>query len=51
MADVNYTHPLGPSKVEERAAIEAEIAAGLAELDAGHAEDDETVRAMIRAYR
>jgi predicted transcriptional regulator len=37
--------------VEERAAIEAEIDAGLAELDAGQTVDEETVRAMIRAYR
>jgi hypothetical protein len=36
---------------EERAAIEAEIDAGLAELEAGQVVDDETVRAVIRAYR
>ena len=36
---------------EERAAIEAEIDAGLAEIEAGQVVDDETVRAVIRAYR
>jgi hypothetical protein len=36
---------------EERAAIEAEIDAGLAEIEAGQIVDDGTVRAVIRAYR
>jgi predicted transcriptional regulator len=37
--------------IEERAEIEAEIDAGLAEIEAGQVVDDETVRALIRAHR
>jgi predicted transcriptional regulator len=44
-------HSLAEESAEERAAIEAEIDAGLAELEAGQVVDDETVRAVIRAYR
>ena len=36
---------------EERAQIEAEIDAGIAEIKAGQGVDDATVRALIREYR
>ncbi len=36
---------------EERAQIEAEIEAGLAEIEAGQGVDEATVRALIREYR
>ncbi|MBI3203088.1 MAG: hypothetical protein HYZ29_16240 [Myxococcales bacterium] len=50
VAEVRLLHQDDESP-EERAAIEAAIDEGLDELDAGHFVDDETVRAMIRAYR
>ena len=36
---------------EERALIEAEIDAGIAEIKAGQGVDDASVRALIREYR
>ena len=50
VAEVRLLHQ-DEENPEERAAIDAAIDEGIDEFEAGQFVDDETVRAMIRAYR